>query len=782
MDNAKLKKYVTAVLVASGVAITLPAFATLLAPAILPLTAGILSDENVRKLGKDGVNYIVSILGNLVASALLESPNLLKKSDENHDLLKLLTKAYSKAIEELLKEIETNPEYQQKYQTLAKLVLPDIKNRIDETLKKNEIAELEKLFPTKEYLEARQDTEEQNEKVPFLQKFFGYSSKAKVMVSKEFAGKLPSEDFILSIAEDTKSATKSLASEVGISLKRWFAETTPSVAEFPKSLTPFVFERLAEIIPKYVGTLIKEEGFEKSWIAFQRSHLQAILKEVKNNKNGLSEEDRELLKPLAEILDRFSKLEGVPEKLAELSETCLKRFDNLETILENNQNELLKAINEGEKRLLQEFENLKKQNEELIQKIAEGNLSLEEIKSELANQTRLIETLSGKFGDTEILKSLTDEIKRLSEKINSFEKTLPNSIPPISGFVGRKDYLDDLRESYQNGARCFVLHGIGGVGKTALALKFASEIAGEYAARIFVDMQGMSDNPLSAQAAMFEVVRQFEREVPADISEAQLANLYVQFAQKQPTLIVLDNAAHKESVEALKRAEACLIVTSRESFVLTDGKSERVSQMSPEDARNLLFENAGGEKRFDGQADELAKLAGYLPMALKPLAALLAEDELETAADLIEKYRDKKELLKERVPDYENRTIEASFELSYEALSVEMKERWRRLSVFPSDFDETAIAEVLDISANAAKETQKQLRRFSLLEVNPETRRFNLHDLTRAFTDAKLSAHERFVAQLLHARYYASILRRADQIISNDRENGFVNALKLIDT
>lgn len=329
MDNAKLKKYVTTALVASGVAITLPAFAGLLAPAILSLTAGILSDESVRKLGKDGVNYVVSIIGNLVAASLQKSPNLWEKSGENHDLLKLLAKAYSKAIEELLKEIEANPEYQQKYQTQAKLVLPAIQNRIDEALKKNDIAELEKLFPTKEYLEARQNTDEQNEKVPLLQKFFGYSPKAKVPVSKEFAGKLPSEDFILSIAEDTKSAKESLAAEVEISLRRWFAETTPSFDEFPKSLTPFVFERLAEIIPKYVGTLIKEEGFEKSWIAFQRSHLQAILKEVKNNKNGLSDEDRELLRPLAKELDKLAKSD-FPKQLADSTSTILSRLNESE--------------------------------------------------------------------------------------------------------------------------------------------------------------------------------------------------------------------------------------------------------------------------------------------------------------------------------------------------------------------------------------------------------------------------------------------------------------------
>ena len=111
-----------------------------------------------------------------------------------------------------------------------------------------------------------------------------------------------------------------------------------------------------------------------------------------------------------------------------------------------------------------------------------------------------------------------------------------------------------------------------------------------------------------------------------------------------------------------------------------------------------------------------------------------------------------------------------------------MKQNWRRLSVFPADFDEAAIAPVLDIPENEARETQKQLRRFNLLEVNPETKRFNLHDLVRVFTDEKLSADEHFQTQFLHARHYVALLYLTKEIRANDRENGYLDALKLIDT
>ncbi len=366
----------------------------------------------------------------------------------------------------------------------------------------------------------------------------------------------------------------------------------------------------------------------------------------------------------------------------------------------------------------------------------------------------------------------------------SAEQSLPNNIPPsIENFVGREEYLTPLFEEYQKGARCFVLHGIGGVGKTEIAKRFIEKIAGEYEAKVYVEMLGMNENPYSAEKAMFEVVRQFEPNVSADISYEQLKGIFAQFVQQQKTLIFLDNAADKSAVEDLKQARACLIVTSREAFTLTDKDGGiHIGMMTAPDARNLLYEIAGEQRFADGEADELANLAGLLPMALRPIAALLAEDEFETAGKLINRYRDRQEILKEKVPDYYKRTVAASFDLSYEKLSAEMQSRWRRLSVFPSEFDEAAIAAVLDISAEEADDTQKTLRRLSLLDGNAETRRFSLHDLVREYTRAKLAAGEKFQTELLFARHYASVLLRARTMQKNREENYYVKALKLIDT
>jgi tetratricopeptide (TPR) repeat protein len=368
------------------------------------------------------------------------------------------------------------------------------------------------------------------------------------------------------------------------------------------------------------------------------------------------------------------------------------------------------------------------------------------------------------------------------------QKSLPVSIPSITGFVGREEDLAELAESYRLGTRFFVLHGMGGVGKTALALQFANQIAPDFKAKIFVDMRGRSKNPLSARDTMLEIVRQFgsdvrqfEKDILADILEVQLKSLFIQLVQNQPTLIVLDNAPNKESVEPLIRTNACFITTSREAFSLTASDSNKnITQMTSADARRLLFRIAG-EERLDGKADELAELGGYLPVALQLLASLLAEDPSETALNLLSRYRDRKEILEKQIPDYEGLTVNASFELSYESLTDDIKKSWRCLSVFPSDFDERAMAAVLNLSRGKTKATHRRLRKLNLLETTTETMRFNMHDLIRTFAIAKLSNKERSETQFLFAKYYALVLREVEDDWS-ERPDHYLKLLKRIDT
>lgn len=85
--------------------------------------------------------------------------------------------------------------------------------------------------------------------------------------------------------------------------------------------------------------------------------------------------------------------------------------------------------------------------------------------------------------------------------------------PPPADFTGREAELAETLE--QGGVTISGLQGMGGVGKTALALKLAEELAARYAdAQIYLDLKGGSREPLTPAQAMSHVIRSFHPQAP----------------------------------------------------------------------------------------------------------------------------------------------------------------------------------------------------------------------------------------------------------------------------
>jgi tetratricopeptide (TPR) repeat protein len=339
--------------------------------------------------------------------------------------------------------------------------------------------------------------------------------------------------------------------------------------------------------------------------------------------------------------------------------------------------------------------------------------------------------------------------------------SLPSNIPSSKGFIGRESELSNLHEAIQGGRKAFVLHGLGGVGKTDLALQFIDEVKAEFEARIRVDMRGLDESALSSREAMLEVIRAFEPNTRADLQEYEVKNLYNHVLHHHKTLILLDNAKDRLQVEPLNNSTTLTVITTRSSFNVTSGISIEVEQMSAGDAIKLLYSIAD-EDRFEGKADVLAAMSGYLPMALLPLASTLAEDVTLEVDELIEKYKNRQELLRLADPNRENLTIEASFDLTYELLDEETKERWRKLAVFPADFDLEAIEAVWRIAD--AREVRSELVKRHLVIFNKDNKRIRLHDLVHDYTNEKLTQAERLQVEWLFALHYAGLLTKLNKV------------------
>jgi hypothetical protein len=143
---------------------------------------------------------------------------------------------------------------------------------------------------------------------------------------------------------------------------------------------------------------------------------------------------------------------------------------------------------------------------------------------------------------------------------------------PPRDFVGRVYDLRDLRMDIgKQGSRVLIgLFGMGGRGKTTLALKLAEELAPSYPdAQIYLDLKGVSAKPLSATEAMAHVIRTFHPEARLPHEAAAVAGLYRETLHGKRVLLLMDNAATKGQIEPLAPPEGCaLLVTSRFRFSL----------------------------------------------------------------------------------------------------------------------------------------------------------------------------------------------------------------------
>jgi tetratricopeptide (TPR) repeat protein len=326
---------------------------------------------------------------------------------------------------------------------------------------------------------------------------------------------------------------------------------------------------------------------------------------------------------------------------------------------------------------------------------------------------------------------------------------------PPRDFTGRGAELDELMSALEQGSVTISgLQGLGGVGKTTLALKLAQQLTPRYPdAQFYLDLKGASKTPLPITDAMAHVIRAYQPTARLPEGEAEMSSLYRSVLHNQHALLLMDNAADAWQVEPLIPPESCvMMVTSRQHFTLPGLFAKNLDTLPAEDARKLLLKVA---PRIVEQAETIAKLCGYLPLALRLAASALAERLDLSVADYVRRLTNAQQRLK---------LIDSSLSLSYELLSPEMQERWRVLAVFPDTFDTAAATAVWEIEPDAAQDALSELVKYSLLEWDAATARYHLHDLVRLFADAHLSEPERDKGQRRHASHYLSVIGEADKL------------------
>ncbi|ONI67451.1 hypothetical protein BWI15_30465 [Kribbella sp. ALI-6-A] len=314
---------------------------------------------------------------------------------------------------------------------------------------------------------------------------------------------------------------------------------------------------------------------------------------------------------------------------------------------------------------------------------------------------------------------------------------VPQQLPAAPGlFVGRPKERQALDDADQEAI--VVLHGLGGIGKTALALNWAHQHRHEFPdGQLFIDLQGYGPGDLiTTSAALRSLLLSLglpEAQIPDDV-EARSSMLRTMLASHR-CLVVLDNALDADHVRPLiPGSESLAVVTSRSELrglaVREGARRIDVGQLTAEESTELLHAKLHSEQAGDDDVlNELADLCGHVPLALS-IAAERAEDSVKLVVDEL---RDLPRRLEALAVGDESGDLRAVFDRSYQTLAPDVARAFRLLGLYLYDeFDSSAAAGLLGTSARAASSVLDDLADQHLL-CRAGARRFEFHQLVRAY-------------------------------------------------
>jgi predicted ATPase len=278
---------------------------------------------------------------------------------------------------------------------------------------------------------------------------------------------------------------------------------------------------------------------------------------------------------------------------------------------------------------------------------------------------------------------------------------------------------------------------MGGVGKTTVAVHVAHAVKDQFPeAQLFLDLQGVTERPVTAAEAMARIFRDFHPDVPKlPDTEAELLPIYRSTLAGKRALVLLDNAADEAQVKNLLTGEKTgFLITSRSALALDGVASVRIDVLSPERSLELL-RHIVGAKGTNEELRTVAELCDHLPLALRVAGDFLRLKEGWTVAQYINALNQER-LRWLKVGDDPQKDVEAVLKLSSAQLvrdDVELATRWHHLADWPSDFAADAAAAAWDMAPDdfAVLDDLSELVDRSLVLYDEKASRYRLHDLMR---------------------------------------------------
>jgi len=374
----------------------------------------------------------------------------------------------------------------------------------------------------------------------------------------------------------------------------------------------------------------------------------------------------------------------------------------------------------------------------------------------------------------------------------------------LTSFVGRTAQLDELADLV-GGNRLVSLTGVGGTGKTRLAVEAARRCSGDFPDGVWLVELAPVTNPAFIMSTIGDTwgLRAGEG--------ASIEDVVSRYLWSRELLLVVDNCEHllDHASAAIKFLLDCcpkvrIVATSRESLGIPGEAQLRVPSLglggadggTEESEAAVLFLDRARAVRpdFAPGAQELADIARIcnridgIPLGLELAAARLRSMSAADLADRLDhSFRILSGSAKTSLP--RQRTLQATIDWSYDLLKPPEQAMFRRLSVFTGGFDLEA-AEVVCIGGavedfEVLDHLDSLVDKSLLVPSHSESgTRYRLLEPVRQYAQEQLSeTSEPEGFRDAHARYFVDLvaraapglrspdLREATRLISGDYEN-----------
>jgi tetratricopeptide (TPR) repeat protein len=319
-------------------------------------------------------------------------------------------------------------------------------------------------------------------------------------------------------------------------------------------------------------------------------------------------------------------------------------------------------------------------------------------------------------------------------------------------FTGRSEILEALRAKLQKNKRQ-ALSGLGGIGKTQIAVEYAYRHRNEYTAVFWI----FADSEQSLSTGFTSIAKQLNLPEKDNAEQASITAAVRRWLDEHDDwLLILDNADQPELLRSFlpQQRRGHILLTSRAHVFQSLGivKTLEIHELQPAEARGFLLKRTGreGASKEIAEIDALANELGYLPLALEQAGAFILEREASFSNYLAGFRKRRSDLLKEHNPvlGTSHAPLATTWQLNFEQVeNFPASADLLRLSAFlapdaiPLELLEKGADEVsgsLASQLNDAKddplvldEVLKPLTDYSLIRRNLDTRSYSIHPLVQ---------------------------------------------------